>query len=273
VADLRRFIDPIKSQLDDTLVDEPRRPYLGFSTLGEECRRKLWYGWRWATKKKIPRRKIRLLERGRAEEEIIVRDLESVGMKVIDRQDEMVHTLMGRHVMGHSDGTVLGVPFAEETPHLGEFKTMADRYWQTCARDGVEKADWKYYCQMQIYMMYKKLTRALFVATNKNNDKRIYEKVNYDEAVAKEIHIKATDIVTSEGPPRRIVDDPAFHVCKMCDHRRVCYGMAKPEINCRTCVHADVCDDGVWECSYWEKEIPEEAQRLGCQHHQPMAML
>ena len=264
MADLTPYTNPMNHQLDNALVEEKPRGYLGFSSLGDPCRRKLWYGWRWATKKVITKRLQRLFARGHAEEEIIIADLASIGVQVTDRQNEMVHTLVGRHCMGHSDGKAIGVPRAEKTEHLFEAKTMADKYFAALVDKGLQISDPKYYSQLNIYMRYMKLERALFVATNKNSDRRVYTRIPYDEEEGLEMHRKATDIVTSELPPVGISTDPAFYKCKMCGHRRVCHGMSAPLVNCRTCVHSVVADDGVWECGMTDKELSEDEQHAAC---------
>ena len=264
MADLTPYINPLKYQLDHALVEEKPRTYLGFSSLGDPCRKKLWLGWRWASKKIINRRLQRLFARGHAEEEIIIQNLATAGVQVTDRQDEMVHTLLGKHCMGHSDGTAHNVPQAPKTPHLFEAKTMADKYFNALVEKGLRMSDPKYYGQINLYMRYKGLTRTLFVATNKNNDKREYLRIPYDEEEGLDLHRKATDIVTSELPPRGISLDPAWHECRWCQQRKVCHGMSPPQVNCRTCAHSVVADDGVWECAMTDKELSEDEQHAAC---------
>ncbi len=249
MANITKHYNPIKMELDYKPITEKPREYLGFSSIGSECRRKIWYGWRWATPKILERRMVRLLNRGHAEESIIISDLESMGMVISNTQAELTHTIVGKHSQGHIDGEVENVPYGFDRKHLLEMKTMKDDLWRRCDNEGVEKSHYEYYAQFQIYMHYRKLEWTLFVATNKNNDKRIYQRIPYEESVGREMHKRVTDIIFEEEPPMRIVDDPAFYICHSCKQKNVCYGKTPPQINCRTCLHATVADDGVWECA------------------------
>jgi len=268
MADVSAHLNPIEAAIEHKEISRQPRSYLGMSTLGKACSKQLWFGWRWAHKIVITPRQRRLWSRGDQEEPIIIRDLEEAGMKVHNQQAELVHTIVGRHCMGHTDGEVDNVPSSPKTTHLAEFKTMNDKYFRQLKKEGVELSNPEYYVQMQVYMKYRKLTRALFVATNKNDDMRHYERVHYSVEVAEEAHSRAIDIVASELPPKGISNDPAFYKCKFCSARDVCYGFASAEINCRTCKYADVEDDGVWHCSHYGADIPEDAQRKGCPNHQ-----
>ena len=55
------------------------RPHLGFSVIGRECLRAVWYGWRWATNDKHEGRVLRLFRRGKLEEEWLAKDLQAAG--------------------------------------------------------------------------------------------------------------------------------------------------------------------------------------------------
>lgn len=267
MADVVTYINPVLSAIEHRVITLEPRGYLGMSSLGKECRRAQWLTWRWAYIQQVEPRLLRLWNRGHREEPVIVKDLEEAGMIVSNDQAECVHTILGRHCMGHIDGEIEKVPGAPKTRHLGEYKTMADKYWVICDRDGVQESNPVYYYQMQIYMKYRKLKRALFIAVNKNNDKRLYERVKFEEADAEEMQSKAIDIVASELPPKGISTDPAFYKCKMCNARDVCFGVVEPTKNCRTCVRSSVEDNGVWKCTQYDAEIPEEAQRVGCPDH------
>lgn len=269
MVNLVKYINPMRMLLDDDEITEENRTYLGFSGLGDTCYRKQWFGWRWATAKKVSKRMIRLWNRGKLEEPIIIADLESMGMVVSNREAEVVHSLVGKHCQGHIDGEVENVPQAPKTKHLLEMKTMAAKYWRPLLEEGVERSHPKIFAQMTIYMRYRKLLRGLLVATNKDNEKRIYERVNYDEQLGRDLHSRALDILSSESPPRGISTDPAFYLCKKawCPHGSVCHHGAPPERNCRTCKNVDVCDDGVWECGITGKELSVKEQIAGCSEY------
>jgi len=163
---------------------EPRRNYLGGSTLGSPCDRQLWYGFRKAEQSEFDGRILRLFETGHREEDRMVKELQALGMEVLPvnpatgRQWEV--TAIGGHVLGHFDGLVRGVPDAPTKWHLLETKTsnkkgfkrlayalcgscnkrvsLKDGRCPRCDGDfvepprGVEKVKPIHYAQMQTYM-------------------------------------------------------------------------------------------------------------------------
>lgn len=62
--------------------DDGHRNHLGASLIGDDCKRKLWYGFRWAFKKKFEGRLLRLFNRGHREEDRFIEWLEGAGFKV-----------------------------------------------------------------------------------------------------------------------------------------------------------------------------------------------
>lgn len=71
----------IDNYCDRKWADENRN-HLGFSLIGDECQRKLWYGFRWCkTPKPSPRVK-RLFDRGHKEEERFIDYLRGIGCTV-----------------------------------------------------------------------------------------------------------------------------------------------------------------------------------------------
>lgn len=71
----------IDNYCDRKWLDENRK-HLGFSMIGDECQRKLWYGFRWCkTPKPIPRVK-RLFDRGHKEEDRFIDYLKGIGCEV-----------------------------------------------------------------------------------------------------------------------------------------------------------------------------------------------
>ena len=61
-------------------AEDGLRPHLGFSVIGRECLRAVWYGWRWVTNGKHEGRVLRVFRRGKLEEEWLTRDLQGGGI-------------------------------------------------------------------------------------------------------------------------------------------------------------------------------------------------
>lgn len=268
MPDLPKSVNPIADAIESGEINDPLRPYLGFSSLGTECARYLFYTFRWAYTRTITPRERRLLNRGHHEETILVADLEKAGMSVSHCLNEQVEVvgLMG-HGKGHPDGEVIGVPGAKDTKHLLEAKTAADKYFRPIARLGIQEAEPVYYVQSQMYMKYRKLSRALFAVTNKNDESRHYERIHFDQDRADRAEERGLDVIISVVPPPKISPQKEFYKCRMCDARGVCQSHERPERNCRTCANSTVRNNGEWGCSLPsmpDRPVPEKFQRTGC---------
>lgn len=247
---------------------DDRRDHLGASVIGGECERELWLGFRWATRKNFDGRLLRLFDTGHLEEPRLVSDLRAIGCTVMDVDPDTGRQWTVRddengHFGGSADGVALGVPEAPKTWHLVEFKTSNEKKFKTLETKGVRETQPKHFAQMQVYMHLLGLTRALYLAKNKNTDELYCERVKHDAAFAIQTIEKARRIVFSPTPPPRPFK-PDFYLCKFCDHRGTCHEGALPERNCRTCIHSEPAEDGTWICAMAALVIPPEEQR---KHH------
>lgn len=278
-------IHTTESKIESRVIqqDDPRG-YLGMSSLGGNCLRAMWYGFHWVSFGSITAKTQRIFDRGHSEEKVIVDDLKRIGVKVtkfIDgKEEELTGDLLERqeefvgcagHVKGHPDGRALGVIEAPKTPHLLEFKTMQEKYFKPLVKDGVQIAQPKYFCQAQRYMHASHdtpvpLKRALFIATNKNNQMRHYERLYYDKVFALDLVRKETEVVMSDQPLIKLfkINDQA---CFFCNHKDVCHSGGQPNMNCRTCDNCDLMDKGIWHCIYWGKDLSREQQLEGCKEY------
>ena len=247
------------------VIEEPHRPYLGMSILGHNCERYLWYTFRWCYTSSYDPRIMRLFKRGDREEPEIIETLKSVGVHVFDEQQEVI-SIHG-HSKGHIDGKCIGVIEAPKTVHLAEFKTMSDKYFKEVKKKGVKASKPVYYAQMQCYMKHTNLTRALFVAVNKNDDDMYIERVYYDEGFANDIMRRGEQIILSEMPPKKKFE-PTWYECKWCDAKAICHGTNSWDENCRTCKHVDLLPDGEWSCNRFGFTLATGQQRIGCKKYE-----
>lgn len=237
------------------------RGHLGCSEIGEDCERKLWLKFRRCHKPVFEGRILRLFDRGKREEEIVHMELVAAGMEVADTQR---HFLAGfGHFGGSCDGIVTGVPGAESTPHILEVKTHSAKSFATLESKGVEASHPKHFAQMQCYMAFSKLTRALYYAVNKDDDTIYTERIREDKKVQAALFKKAERIVFSEAPPDRPYKSPADYRCKMCDMNEVCWQYKRPKRDCRNCVAATPKRDGQWSCD----NLFEFVDDGKCEHH------
>jgi hypothetical protein len=250
-----------KNVIESKLFQQEKRPYLGMSSLGSPCVRKLWLSFRWATTEIVEAKKQRIFDRGNLEEERIIRDLRNAGLQVFDEQLELVG--FAGHVKGHIDGKALKVIEAPKTVHLLEFKTMADKYFKVCAEVGVEESNPIYYAQAQLYMGYGDMTRTLFVATNKNDESRHYERLHFNRDEFEDLRDKGEAIVTCEQIPANMFGPTQF-ICRCCKHGEICYASQPPDVTCRSCRNVNILDDGKWECDLTGFELSIDDQKAAC---------
>lgn len=246
---------------------EPPRPHLGCSVLGHPCDRWLWLSFRWAVVEKFSGRMLRLFRRGHLEERQILADLAAIGVK-IDTTQERVD--FGGHISGSLDGVAeSGVPGAEKSRHVLEFKTHSEKSFKELAAKGVKAAKPQHWAQMQLYMLGTGIERALYVAVNKNTDELHTERVKFDRKAAEAFLERGRRIVASDRMPEPLSRDPSWYQCKWCPAHDLCHrSKLTQEVNCRTCAHSTAMPDSTWRCERWNFDrIPLENQRTGCANH------
>jgi len=264
--------------LDQALADTQGygfRDHLGASIIGRNCARQLWYTFRWATKSWHSARILRLFNRGHEEEDRFVRFLRRSGVHVLDYDPETGEQFRIADHDGHFGGSLDGKLYDTHDFRgewvLAEFKTHSDKSFKKLLREGVEKAKYEHYVQMQIYMHYEKLPAALYFAVNKNDDEMHVPTVHYDPAVAERFIDRAGKIIYSPVPPKRLPNaSVGWFECRFCDHNEVCLKDAPMERTCRSCVHSDPVEDGRWVCQKFQYELSKSDQLMGCQQHNPI---
>jgi hypothetical protein len=258
---------------------EPYRGYLGASIIGHECERHLWYTFRDCSKEDFPGRLYRLFDHGDLEEVRIVKDLREIGCEIHEVDPETgkqfeVNSL-GGHFSGHMDGCVRGLPEAPKTWHVWEGKTHNDKSFKKLLKDGILESKPKHYAQMQVYMHLTGMKRALYTATNKNDDVIYAERVYYDKDYALNLMAKAERIITSPHAPARLSEREDWYQCRYCPSRHLCHGIGPGSkvpvigLSCRQCVHATAAMDGDarWVCDKHKRGLCEKDQITCCDDH------
>lgn len=267
-------------------VDKGHRLHLGGSVLGRECKRALWYSFRWVLDVEFSGRVLRLFERGHLEENRFVQELRWAGVEVyeVDPQTGKQFSFKecSGHVGGSLDGIAKGLLESPHKWHIIEFKTHSDKSFLDLKQNGVEQSKPEHFSQMQFYMGMTaqtghRIERAFYLAVNKDNDELYSERIKFDERHFEMLLRKAWDIVQSPIPLERLSDDPTFFKCRFCDYKGLCHSTANeentitmPALNCRTCVHATPefsGNDGTWTCAKRNIILTEQTQRSGCNHH------
>lgn len=256
------------------------RDHLGASLIGRECGRELWYSFHWATEKRFDGRMLRLFNRGHLEEPRFIALLTMIGCSVWQVDENGKQFRIGDHnghFGGSMDGVIQGLPDIPDQPVLGEFKTHNAKSFEKLISEGVLKAKWEHFIQMQVYMGKNSLTWAAYCATNKDTDAIHIELVQFDQLQYQRYLDRAGMIIAATSPPPRINESPGWFKCKFCDQKDVCHNGATLARNCRTCHWSRVAEKGAWACvhedtlePYGPTNISKEMQRTGCKRYEPL---
>ena len=242
-------------------TEKPRR-YLGASAIGHECDMFLWLGFRGLAKSTFPPRMYRLFNRGHREEQVFVDELRGAGCQVWDTDTQTglqwEFDDIGGHFRGHPDGVGLGIPGAEKTPHILEFKTHSLSSFNKLEKEGVEKSKPQHYAQVQVCMGAMHIERTLYVAVNKNTDELYCERIKFNKDAYTSLMKRAKKIITGHNA-QRCATRPEDYRCNMCSYKDVCWNTEERlvmlekgcAIDCRSCCHAKpiIDEDGArWSC-------------------------
>lgn len=278
-AGVIRDIDEFSYTYDDGF-----RTHLGASQIGGDCLRSSFYDFRWVSLPSFAgktddesystgARMHRLWQRGHREEDQFIHYLRSTGWKVYDRDTRSVKE-DGTHPQfridgykGHFGGSLdaVGVPPEKYScgPMLLEFKTAAHKTFLQVKLHGVKKANDKHYSQMCLYGAHYKLSHALYMCVDKDTDELHIEVVELDHSRAGALHALASSIIDMTAPPERAFKKPNF-VCKMCNHKAVCFDGAKSHPSCRSCKFNLAVDNKGWFCQKQDRLLEKSEIPHGC---------
>jgi hypothetical protein len=247
-----------------------RRDHLGASQIGHDCERKLWYDFIWCSEPNFEGRMRRLFQTGFKEEARIIEELRATGITVYSVDPytgkQIHYDDFGGHFSGSLDGVALGFPEAPKTYHVLEIKTTNTKAFNALKKSGVAATKPQHYSQMQTYMRWAGLDRAMYLSVCKETDFIYEERVYYDDAVAMRLKSKAERIVFSSEPPHKFGTPENFE-CKWCSHKKVCHENKLPLISCRVCSFANAEENGKWICTREGRVLSSLDQRKACPKH------
>lgn len=255
---------------------------LGASIIGHPCARKTWMDFRWAGQETFDGRMLRLFDTGHREEIRFAEDLRAVGAEVhlVDPEtgEQFEYTAVSGHVVVKLDGAAIGIPESPKNWHSLEFKTHSAKSFKPLYEAGLKVAKPEHYAQTIVGLKLSGLTRALYLARNKDTDELYAERFRLEDvgADADRLIEYARQIVTAARAPERIADNPDKFPCRFCPHKDRCHGSTAPApavpvlISCRSCVNAtaDLAgESGRWGCEKHNKTLDVQAQERACPDH------
>lgn len=260
------IMDELKHKLDYPLIEEHPRHYLGMSQIGHPCDRYLQLYFRWVDTVKLPRQIRRLFDFGHIAEGQMTKEFERIGCTIYGQQAEYVG--FAGHWMGHSDGKITDVP-GKAGRWLLEYKTHNHKWFKVLKKDKVKKGFPKHYDQSQRYLADEPdLDGIMYVGYNKDDSDYYIEFIPRDEARANELTNREHHIMFLDTLADKIGNGLInWHECRFCDMKYVCHGKKPVKKTCRSCIEAEVRDNGVWYCTQWDKKLSIKEQRDGCDEY------
>lgn len=227
----------IIKELDRAIVEkerkQPRRKYLGASSLGDPCSRKLQY--RYMNQqvdegKGFPAKTLRIFGLGHTIEDMMIMYFRDAGfdLRTEKKGEQFGFETAGGEVRGHIDGVICGGPLHMAYPMLWECKSANEKKFNEFVRKGVAEANPVYAAQIAIYQAYMDLAEnpCVFTVLNKNTSEIYIEMVPFNGELAQATSDKAVQILkatqANDMLPRVAQNDDYF-VCKWCEFRNTCW--------------------------------------------------
>ncbi|MBO9492124.1 hypothetical protein J7384_17310 [Endozoicomonas sp. G2_1] len=254
------------------------RPHLGASMGGHQCLRHLYYNFRHAISIEHDGRLLKLFQRGHKEEFTFADELNRVGFRLLTTDPNgnqfRLTSQINTHISGSGDG--FAEVLTEQFEHFDlnewvvvEMKTHNDKSFTKLEKEGVEKSKPLHFTQMQLYMKWSQLSKALYIAVNKNTDALYVEVVHFQQEHADHYENRMVSVASSKTIPIRLHEDPSHFECRFCDHYAICHTEKYPlNVTCRTCAHIEPKPDGTWDCNYRnEQNLHPDLMTVGCKSH------
>lgn len=202
------------------------RQYLGASSIGAECLRRVQYDW--LCDPEFPARTRDIFERGHFFEGVSRRHLVAAGFKFAQSARLKFETAGGQF-RGHADGILVAGPEVESLiyPAIWEHKALGAKSWRAIERDGLVGLYEVYAAQTATYQAYLDVTNpALFTVLNADTCERLHFLVPFDARLAQAISDRAVAVIEATRAGEllpRITDDSDDWRCRMCSHRMRCW--------------------------------------------------
>ena len=281
--------DPTLAAIDAAIVesqDAMPRHYLGMSSIGHPCERKLWFDFRWSATRSFDTKTIKRFEDGHRGEDIQAARLRMV--KGINLQTHDARTgkqfgfeACGGHVKGHMDGAIVGLLQAPKTWHVWEHKQVNEAKFKKLIKlkeklgekNALKEWDAIYHGQALLYMRCSGMERHYLTCSTPGGRDTVSVRTDADKAEADRLFAKAQRIVDAAEPPPGISERPDWYECKLCDYHDLCHSSDVPPPTCRSCAHVTPITDGQWHCTRNNKLLDVPAQKAACQSHRYIPVL
>lgn len=218
----------IDGAIEVRIAAEPKRDYLGASSLGHDCLRKIQWDWRRPVAQE-PRTE-RIFARGRWWETYAADLLAAAGFRIVRSGERIAFAQLDGLFRGHADGMIIAGPAVDGMafPCVWECKGLGSKGWTKLGKDGLAKAYPAYADQVALYQAYLDLTDhpALFTACNMDTMEMLHLLVPFDPARAQAASDRAVTIIRADAAGEtlpRVTDFEDDFRCRFCAHRERCW--------------------------------------------------
>ena len=208
--------------------EENTRQYLGASTIGSDCLRKIQYDWMVNSEHLSQTRDI--FRRGHLLEELSRQHFIRAGFKFVPNE-RLAFSAANGLFRGHADGIINEGPVLPGVgyPCVWEHKALGAKGWRNLERDGIERAYPQYAAQIWIYQAYLNIADhpAIFTALNANTCERLHMLVPFNAEQAQACSDRAIAVIKATRAGEllpRAYDNPKDWRCRMCGHAARCWG-------------------------------------------------
>jgi hypothetical protein len=221
----------INEILEATTARKPEvnvRQYLGASSIGSECQRKVQFDW--MVNSQFSLRTLDIFERGHVFERLSRQHLVDAGFRFAPSEALGFKAVDGL-LRGHADGIIIAAPNLPGAylplPCVWEHKCLGAKGWRAVERDGLEKAYPQYAAQTWLYQAYLEVTNpALVTVTNADTCERLHLLLPFNAERAQEWSDRAVTVIEATRAGEllpRFTDNPEDWRCKICGHRERCW--------------------------------------------------
>lgn len=223
----------INDALDASLLDrvnrEPAREYLGASSIGDECLRKIH--WQWRRPKPIAKASTaRVFWRGHTFEKYVADQFVYAGFHLQRGGPGTGFEEAGGLFRGHCDGIFRSGPEIDGMgyPCLWEMKALGEKSFRQIERDGLRKVRPTYYAQCQLYMAYLGVADhpAVFTCLNVENGELLHILVPFNAEEPQAASDRAVTVLRADAAGEtlpRVADKADDFRCKWCSYREECW--------------------------------------------------
>lgn len=245
---------PFLEKLDQALYEGQekfKRSYVGASSIGGACLRKIQYQFRHCIEADFPSSTLKKFDDGHRSEAIYIDRIKSAEYKLQSDEDgqQFGFSDLGGWFKGHRDGYLYKLDFLDGADAIWEHKSSEK--WKSLhklvlAHEGSALFEWNkdYYYQAQLYMGYEGVKYHLLTCASAGSRDQTGVLTEFNQNDFEHAKQRAKTVIESDNLLPKISDNPDFYVCRFCDANEICHGKALPKPVCRNCAAIDFKTDG-----------------------------